>query len=109
MVQKLASELNSFKTESKHAVKGLEEAVKLLETKLGNNAKYLTSLVKSNRHQVLHKNSKTLVYMHPSLWKTLCGWNYYGSAYEFAEGDDTKVTCSKCVAAAQSKEVDKSA
>ena len=101
---KLASELRLFKSESKDAIKGLGEAIKELETKLGNNTKYLPPMVKSGRHQIIHRNSKTLIYAHSAMWRTACGWNYYGSAYEFVEGEVTKVTCNKCLATAPSKE-----
>ena len=84
VVTKLAKELNLLKAESKDAVTGLNDAIKELEVKLGNNTKYLPPLVRSGRHQVIHRNTKTLVYAHSALWKTICGWNYYGSSYEFA-------------------------
>ena len=104
IVSKLAAELRLFKTESKDAVKGLGNAIKELEVKLGNNTKYLPPLVRSGRYQVIHRNTKTLVYAHSAMWKTVCGWNYYGSSYEFVEGDVTMVTCTKCQATALSKE-----
>jgi len=104
IVSKLAAELRLFKTESKDAVKGLGNAIKELEVKLGNNTKYLPPMVRSGRYQVIHRNTKTLVYAHSAMWKTTCGWNYYGSTYEFVEGDVTMVTCTKCQATALSKE-----
>ena len=84
VVTKLAKELNLLKAESKDAVTGLNDAIKELEVKLANNTKYLPPLVRSGRLQVIHRNTKTLVYAHSALWKTICGWNYYGSSYEFA-------------------------
>ena len=48
----LAKELNLLKAESKDAVKGLNDAIKEPEVKLGNNTKYLPPLVRSGRHQV---------------------------------------------------------
>ena len=60
-------------------------------------------MVKSGRHQVIHRNSKTLIYAHSAMWRTVCGWNYYGSAYEFVEGELTKVTCNKCLATAPTR------
>ena len=104
IVSKLAAELRLLKTESKDAVKGLSNAIKDLEVKLGNNTKYLPPMVRSGRYQIIHRNSKTLVYAHSAMWKTVCGWNYYGSTYEFVEGDVTMVTCTKCQATALSKE-----
>lgn len=104
VVSKLAAELRLFKTESKDAVKGLGDAIKELEVKLGNNTKYLPPLVRSGRHQVVHRNTRTLVYAHSAMWKTICGWNYYGSSYEFVEGNATMVTCNKCLSTAPSKE-----
>lgn len=104
VITRLARELKALKTESKDAVETLESSIKELQDKLGSSAKFLPPLVKSGRHQVIHKNSKTLVYAHAALWKTVCGWNYYGSAYEFAEGDNTMVTCAKCQSTAHGKE-----
>ena len=104
VVSRLAAELRLFKSESKDAVKGLGEAIKELEAKLGNNTKYLPPLVRSGRHQVFHRNTRTLVYAHSAMWRTMCGWNYYGSTYEFVEGDATMVTCNKCMSTAPSKE-----
>ena len=74
---------------------------------MNQTAKYLPAMVKPGRHQVIHRNCRVLVYAHTSMWKTLCGWNYYGSSYEFVEGDVTMVSCAKCISTAQSKEVDK--
>ena len=92
VVMKLASELN--KSESKGAVEGLEMAIKTLESKLNASSKFLPSI---------HKNAKELVYAHSAMWKTLCGWNYYGSSYEFVEKEDRMVSCNKCQTAALGK------
>lgn len=63
----MAKELNLLKAESKDAVKGLNDAIKEPEVKLGNNTKYLPPLVRSGRHQVIHRNTKALVYAHSAL------------------------------------------
>ena len=106
MVSRLRDELESFKSDSAGAVKGLHEAMKALESKVGSNSKFLPPLVRSGRQQVVHKNNKTLVYANPAMWRTNCGWNYYGSSYEFVEGNDTMVSCAKCLSTAHSKEVE---
>ena len=90
-----------FKCDSKGATSALSTAIQHLEDKMQVSAKYLPPLVKSTRHQVIHKNTKALVFL-PS---TNCGWYYYLAYYQFVEGGDAMVTCAKCLVSAQRKEV----
>ena len=92
--------IKEFKGNTKVATSKLNEAVQSLERQMANSAKYLPSYVKSRRHQVIHRNSRVMVYAPSYLWRTQCGWLYYRSDYEFVEGDNTMVSCQKCLGAA---------
>ena len=59
----------------------LENAIKDIEQSMATSAKYLPSLVKSTPQQVIHANTKTLVYAPSVVWKTKCGLYYYNSNY----------------------------
>ena len=60
-------------------------------------------LVKSNRAQVVHRNSKVFLCAPSFMRKTACGWNYYNSDYEFSIEDGTKLSCQKCITSAQTQ------
>ena len=104
VVLKLKQELDSLKTTSTSSQKGLEEAMAKLEQKFESGMKYLPKLVRSDRHKVIHANTKTLVSAPAAFWKTACGWLYYNSIYEFDEGELEKVSCEKCKAALNMKD-----
>ena len=104
MVKKLETELSAFKANSTEAKNKLAESIKELNLKFEGSTKYLPRLVKSHRNQVVHLNTKALVYAPSHLWKTVCGWHYYNSTYEFMAGEPNMVTCNKCFAAAQGRE-----
>ena len=105
MVNKLEAELKDFKENTTEAKCKLQAAIKELNVKFDGSVKYLPRLVKSHRNQVVHLNTKALVYAPSHLWRTVCGWHYYNSTYEFLAGDTNMITCHKCNAAAQGKEV----
>eukprot|EP00435_Cladocopium_sp_Y103_P072097 s218_g39.t1 len=90
VVERLKLELASFKKDTKGDSVALSAAIKEIEEKMATSAKYLPPLVKSNRHQVIHKNHKSLVFAPHVSWRTVCGWYYYNANYTFEEGDDTK-------------------
>ena len=104
VVQQIQKELAKLKANTKDAAENLQKEIQVLETKWETNSTYLPNLVKSARHQVIHKNNRILVYAPSAQWRSVCGWHYYNSNYEFVCGEDTKVTCTKCQTAAQSKE-----
>ena len=104
MVKKLEAELSAFKENSADAKAKLTESIKGLNTKFEGSMKYLPRLVKSHRNQVIHLKTKALVYAPSHLWKTVCGWHYYNSTYEFVAGETSMVTCNKCSLAAQCRE-----
>jgi len=104
MVKKLEAELSAFKENSANAKAKLTESIKELNTKFEGGMKYLPRMVKSHRNQVIHLNTKALVYAPSHLWKTVCGWHYYNSTYEFVAGESNMVTCNKCSMAAQCRE-----
>lgn len=87
------------------AKRKLTETINELNVKFEGSVKYVPRLVKSHRNQVIHLNTKALVYAPSHLWKTVCGWHYYNSTCEFLAGDMGMITCNKCLQAAQSKEV----
>ena len=99
-VNSLKEDLAKFKGSTKAAADKLKTAVKTLEQRADSSSKYLPPLVRSGRNQVVHKNTKVLVFAPAYLWRTKCGWGYYSSNYEFVEGEDTMVTCQKCTASA---------
>ena len=101
---KLKTELAAFKYHSENAQEKMQEAMDKLEKRFETGLKYLPGLVKSDRHKVVHANTKTLISAPAAFWKTACGWMYYSSIYTFEEGDTTKVTCEKCKAALHTKE-----
>lgn len=104
VVQQIQKELAKLKANTKDAAENLQKEIQGLESKWESNSTYLPNLVKSARHQVVHKNNRILVYAPSAQWRSVCGWHYYNSNYEFVCGEETKVTCTKCQAAAQSKE-----
>jgi hypothetical protein len=104
MVKKLEAELSAFKANSADTTIWLTESIKALTSKFEGSMEYLPRLVKSHRNQVIHLNTKALVYAPSHLWKTVCGWHYYNSTYEFMAGELNMVTCNKCSTAAQSRE-----
>ena len=83
----------------------LRRSVNDLEKKMKENQKYLPPVVISQRLQVAHYNSRTLIVSSAPLWRTLCGWQYYHSNYVFADDMGTMASCQKCLALAQGKEV----
>ena len=101
IVDRLKMELQKFKQDTKGSNDSLSSAVKELEGKMKTANKYLPPLVKSTRHQLLHKNNKVLIYAPACMWKTICGWHYYSANYTFEEGEDSKVSCAKCQLSAQ--------
>ena len=107
LVNRLQTELDALRQDSEGANSALSEAIKNMEGKMDTSTKYLPPLVQSARHQVVHRNNKTLVFSPSATWKTACGWYYYLANYQFAEGDPSMITCAKCLGSAHSKEVDK--
>ena len=106
LVNRLKEELDSLKEDTKGSRNCWENAIRSIENKLDTSSKYLPPLVRSSRHHVVHRNCKNLVFSPSTTWKTQCGWYYYYLAnYQFVEGDDSMVTCSKCLGSALRKEV----
>ena len=102
---KLKEEIESLKQDTKGTSSALAHAIETLEDKMQTSSKYLPPMVRSARYQVVHRNSKQLVYSPSTSWKTSCGWYYYLANYQFVEGSDAMVTCAKCLSA-QRKEVE---
>eukprot|EP00435_Cladocopium_sp_Y103_P014751 s2194_g3.t1 len=100
-VLKLKEDITKFNAAAKDSKRSLESAIAELDNKMNTSAPFLPNLVKSVRQQVIHRNAKLLAFAPPRVWKTRCGWYYFASNYEFAEGDDTMVTCAKCQQSAQ--------
>ena len=101
VVKRLKQELESFKGGTKDGRGLLEKAIQDIKQNMATSAKYLPSLVKSTRQQVVHTNVKTLVYAPSVGWMAKCGWYYYNSNYEFVEGSPEMITCAKCISSAQ--------
>ena len=100
LVFKLQEELKAFKAHTKGSENLLEKAILEMEAKMSSSGKYLPSLVKSTKQQIIHHNVKTLIYAPPHAWRTKCGWYFYASNYEFVEGNPTQVSCAKCLMSA---------
>ena len=102
IVEKIKEKLNSLKGDTKGCQAALEKAIRDVEVRMNTSesAKYLPSLVKSVKQQVVHANSKTLLLAPPVAWRTMCGWYFHASNYEVLERDHTEVTCAKCQASA---------
>eukprot|EP00435_Cladocopium_sp_Y103_P045365 s422_g13.t1 len=96
VVAKLQDDISKFKAATKDSNKSLESAIADLDERMKPTAPFLPFLVISAKQQVIHQNAKLLAFAPPRSWKTRCGWYYYASNYEFADGDDTMVTCIKC-------------
>ena len=75
MAKKLEMELQSFRSDSERAKAKLQGAIREVNIKFEGCVKYLPPLVKSHRNQVVHLNTKALVYAPSHLWKTVCGWH----------------------------------
>eukprot|EP00435_Cladocopium_sp_Y103_P022845 s3165_g5.t1 len=96
VVAKLQDDIIKFKAATKDSNKSLESAIADLDERMKSTAPFLPFLVISAKQQVIHQNAKLLAFAPPRSWRTRCGWYYYASNYEFADGDDTMVTCIKC-------------
>ena len=77
VISNLQKELDSFKDDTKGSHSNLEKAIKELENRMGTAAKYLPNLVKSVKQQVVHLNTRTLLYSPPIGWRTRCGWYFH--------------------------------
>lgn len=60
LVNRLQTELDALRQDSEGANSALSEAIKNMEGKMDTSTKYLPPLVQSARHQVVHRNNKTL-------------------------------------------------
>jgi len=106
LVVRLREELGSLKSDSQGSKVALSDAMKNIEDKVNITAKYLPTMVRSARHQMVHRNSKILVFSPSTTWKITCGWYCCLAGYQFVEGDLSQVTCAKCFRSAQRKEVE---
>ena len=77
----LREELDALNVDSQGANNALADATKNIEGMMDCSSKYLPPQVRSSRHQVVHKNCKTLVFSASAAWKTVCGWHYYLANY----------------------------
>lgn len=102
VIEKLESEIKSFVKGTKVASSRLEASVKDLEAKYNDYTKYLPKWVKSTRNQITHRNGRVVLCSPAPLRKTLCGWKYYSSDYEFHDGE--REVCKKCKASALEQE-----
>ena len=107
MVEDLKKEIRRLKSGRRLDKVALKKSVEELEGKMNENRKYLPTVVISQKLQVAHYNTRSLLVSPSALWKTLCGWQYYhsNSNYAFADDVGTMVVCQKCMGLAQSKEV----
>ena len=105
MVEDLKKKIRQLKSGRRLDKVALKKSVKELEGKMNENRKYLPTIVISQKLQVAHYNTRSLLVSPSALWKTLCGWQYYHSNYVFADDVGTMVVCQKCMGLAQSKEV----
>lgn len=97
LLNQLKEELSLLEQGKKDSKKKIAEAIKDLKTRNQYNSRYLPPFVKSKRHKTIHKTCSTLVFAPSTLWKTICGWRYYNSSYEFADDENTMATCGKCL------------
>ena len=67
----LREELDALKVDSQGANNALADATKNIEGMMDCSSKYLPPQVRSSRHQVVHKNCKTLVFSASAAWKTV--------------------------------------
>lgn len=95
IVEKLKEKLNSLKGDTKGCQAALEKAIRDVEVRMNTSelAKYLPSLVKSVKQQVVHANSKTLLLAPPVAWRTMCGWYFHASNYEVLVRDHRGHLC----------------
>ena len=101
----LKSELDNLKKDGKKTFAIMNKEIRDLKAKQKSEERFLPPYVKSTRHQVVHVNMKTLVFIQPHSWKTVCGWHFYHTnKYEFLNGTKELVTCSKCQSIAFGKE-----
>eukprot|EP00435_Cladocopium_sp_Y103_P051234 s2172_g15.t2 len=96
VVDRLKEELKKFINGTKATSSRLESSVADLESKYNDYTKYLPAWVRSTRHQVVHKNTKVFLCAPAPLWRTVCGWAYYKSDYEFHEAEPQGTRCQKC-------------
>lgn len=106
VVDSLKLEVENFQKGTKAETRKIKEELRTLEKKASDSTKYLPKFVLSQRHQVAHRNEKIHILAPAAHWRTLCGWHYYHSSYNFAEEAGTKDVCSKCEQFAQSRGVD---
>eukprot|EP00438_Fugacium_kawagutii_P016055 Skav221535 [mRNA] locus=scaffold1813:50830:62531:+ [translate_table: standard] len=104
VIQALQKEINQFKKGTKVANETLKATVDHMQDRMHLAANYLPEFVKSTKQGIIHRTVHTRSCTPAVTWKTLCGWHYHASDYTFVEGDGLKVSCSKCLNFAQSKE-----
>ena len=100
----LKDDISKFKKDTKAYT--LEVAAQVADLKEQNkkSVKYLPTLVKSLRHNTVHVNTKTLICVQPTSWRTLCGWHFHlAGKYEFVEGTMDGASCIKCTSIAHCK------
>ena len=98
-VDQLKVEIAKLKQGSKAKSKDFDAAVEDIKCKMEAGHKFLPKFVVSNRHQVTHINHRVLLYAPAARWGAICD-------YHSSDGEDTKVSCTKCLGIAQSKEVE---
>ena len=106
IVDQIKSDIAKLKKGTKASTKEFDDAVGEIKAKMESDHKYLPKYVVSGRYHVTHINHRILLYAPAAQWRTICGWHYYNSSYQFTDGEGTKVSCTKCQGIALCKEVD---
>ena len=105
IVDQIKADIAKLKKGTKVSAKEFDDAVNEVKNKMESDHRYLPRYVVSGRYHVTHLNHKILLYAPAAQWRTVCGWHYYNSSYQFTDGEGTMVSCSKCQGIAQGKEV----
>jgi hypothetical protein len=107
IIAQIKADICKLKNGTEVLTKDFNDAVEDLKSKMESAQKFLPKYVISHRYQVTHINNRILLYAPAAQWRTICGWHYYSSTYQFADGDGAAVNCTKCNGIAQCKEVEK--
>ena len=89
-----------LKNNTEKGIADLQAEVDLLKREV-KDSHMLPPKVKSlYAGNAVHLNEQRSTFVPPLLWKTRCGWNFFGKPFTFAQ-EDVETTCLKCIRAEQ--------
>ena len=89
-----------LKNNTEKGISNLQEEVNLLKREV-KDSHLLPPKVKSlHAGNAVHLNEQRSTFVPPLLWKTRCGWSFFGKPFTFAQ-EDLETTCLKCIRAEQ--------